>query len=218
MSEIGETPPQAEVQAEAPVVMKTKSAIDNMWEGMKDTNKEYWEVRKELQGRLDWHGGGIINMYVTQMDAVTDVLWGGKDRSWGARLMAMKDRIVTRLAGTFIGVSSAAFDLVYNAGSWPMRHFFPVFAPPKDIAKRFAVATTHTLTAKAAAEAGALIAAKVSTETAYKGQKAVGKAERAIAEAAVTAPEVAATMVKRRAEKALYNILHPQEVQKPAAK
>ncbi len=71
---------------------------------------------------------------------------------------------------------------------------------------------------KAAAEAAGLIAAKTSSEAAYKGQKAVGKAERAIGEAVVTAPEVAATMLQRRAEKALYNILHPKDVQKPGGK
>lgn len=208
-----------EMKTENPVVASVKGAIEQAAENEKGgLNDEYWQIRKELQGRLDWHGGGIIKMYVQQMDKVTDVLWGGKDRSWGAKLMEMKDRVMTRLAGSFIGLSSAAVDLIYNTGTWPVRHFFPLFVPPKDIAKRFAVATTHTLTVKAAAEAAGLIAVKTSSEAAYKGQKAVGKAERAAGEAIVTAPEVAATMLQRRAEKALYNILHPKDVQKPGAK
>ncbi|MDP1722186.1 MAG: hypothetical protein Q8L37_03175 [Candidatus Gottesmanbacteria bacterium] len=220
MSETGEMPMPQEMRTENPVVASVKGAIEQATENEKGgLNDEYWKIRKELQGRIEpWHGGGIIKMYVQQMDKVTDVLWGGENRSWGAKLMEVKDRVMTRLAGTFIGLSSAAFDLVYNAGTWPVRRFLPVIPIPKDIAKRFAVATTHALTTKAAVEAAALIASKKSTEVVGKGLKVAGKAERAVGEAIVTAPEVAATMLQRRAEKAMYNILHPKDVQKPVAK
>lgn len=214
MSEIGEMPTPQEMHAENPVVASVKGAIDRAGEQTKDFNTEYFEIRKELQGRLDWHGGGIYKMYVQNMDKVTDVLWGGKNRSWGAHLMEIKDRILTRAGGFLLGTSSAAADLVTNAATWPVRKFLPIIPIPKDPFKRMAVGFTGIQTV-GAAEGGAVL---VAAQAAAKVQEKAGKAGRAASEVALTAPEVAATMMKRRAEKALYNILHPKDVQKPIAK
>lgn len=210
MSETGEMPTPQEMHAENPVVTSVRGAIDRAGEDTKSFNQEYWQIRKELQGRLDWHGGGIINMYVQQMDKVTDVLWGGKDRSWGAKLMGVKDKIWTRISGAFLGLSSAAADLPINAITWPFRRFFPLLPIPKDPMKRLAVGATHALTLGAAEQTAALIAAKKARQV----QHEVGQRARDIQEGVVTAPEVATTMLGRRVEKAMYGILHPQDAQK----
>ncbi len=214
MSETAEMPMPQEMKTENPVVASVKGAIDKAAQDTKNVNQEYWEIRKELQGRLDWHGGGIIKMYVQQMDKVTDVLWGGENRSWGAKLMGMKDKLWTRISGAFLGLSSAAADLPINAITWPFRHFIPLLPIPKDPMKRLAVGATHALTLGAAEQTAALIAAKKAAQA----QQEAGRRAREIQEGVVTAPEVAATMLGRRAEKALYNILHPKGVQKPAGK
>ena len=155
MSETGEMPTPQEMHAENPVVTSVKGAIDKAGEDTKGVNEEYWKIRKELQGRLKWTGEGIINMYVQQMDKVTDVLWGGENRSWGAKLMGVKDKIWTRLSATFLGLGSAAADLPINAITWPFRHFIPLLPIPKDPMKRLAVGATHALTLGAAAQTAA---------------------------------------------------------------
>ena len=211
MSETGEMPTPQEMHAENPVVASVKGAIDKAGEDTQSFNQEYWQIRKELQGRLDWHGGGIIKMYVQQMDKVTDVLWGGENRSWGAKLMGVKDKIWTRISGAFLGLSSAAADLPINAITWPFRKFIPLLPIPKDPMKRLAVGATHALTLGAAEQTAGLIAAKKAAQA----QQEAGRRAREIQEGVVTAPEVAATMAKRRVEKAMYNVLHPQNAQKP---
>lgn len=211
MSEAAEMPTPQEMHAENPVVTSVKSAIDHASEKTKETNSEYWQIRQELQGRLDWHGGGIYKMYVQNMDKVTDVVWGRGDRGWGSRFMEVKDRIATRLGGAFLASTSAAADIVYNVGMWPLRFILPI---PKDVAKRFAIAEIYQRTMAHAVGGGTLAAsgAVLGLEPALiRGTKTVG-------EAVITAPEVAATMIKRRAEKALYGILHPQSKQALPAK
>ena len=211
MSETGEMPTPQEMHAENPVVASVKGAIDKAGEDTQSFNQEYWQIRKELQGRLDWHGGGIYKLYVQNMDKVTDVVWGKGDRGWGSRIMEIKDRLWTRLSGWTIAVSSASADVVTNALTWPVRKLFPIFPVPKDPFKRLAVGLTGMQTV-GRAQIGAV---EVAGQVAVKAQEKVGKAGRAVSEAALTTPEVAATMAKRRVEKAMYTILHPQNTQKP---
>lgn len=211
MSETGDIPTPQEMKAENPVVKSVKGAIDQAAEKTKDTNNEYWQIRQELQGRLDWHGGGIYKMYVQNMDKVTDVVWGKGDRGWGSRFMEVKDRIATRLVGAFTASTSAAADIGYNLATWPFRWFLPI---PKDLAKRFAVAEIYQRTMAHAVGSGALAASGAVLGL----EPALIRGVKKVSEAALTAPEVGATMVKRRAEKALYGILHPQPKQAPPAK
>ncbi|OGG29033.1 hypothetical protein A2973_01700 [Candidatus Gottesmanbacteria bacterium RIFCSPLOWO2_01_FULL_49_10] len=201
MSENGEMLPEQEVQAESPVVSKVKGAMERSWEGAKETNKEYWEIRKAMQERLDWHGGGLYRLYVENMDKVTEMVWGKGDRGLGSRIMEVNDKMWTRLKGMFIASTSAATDLAYNAVTWPARLFLPI---PKDIMKRFAIGNIYSRIAIRGAVTG--VAA---------GEMAAVRGARAVGEAAVTAPEVAAVMLKRRAERAVHNILHPGR--KPSA-
>lgn len=195
MSENGEMLPEQEVQAESPVVSKVKGAMERSWEGAKETNKEYWEIRKAMQERLDWHGGGIYRLHVENMDKITEMVWGHGDRGVGAKFMEIFDKTWTRLHGAGLAFGSAASDLIYNAASWPLRLFLPI---PKDMFKRFAIGHIYTGVAMRGAVSG--VAA---------GEMAAVRGARAVGEAAVTAPEVAAVMLKRRAERAVYNILHP---------
>lgn len=204
-----------EMRTENPVVASVRGAIDNAGEDTKSFNQEYWQIRKELQGRLDWHGGGIYKMYVQNMDKITDVVWGGKNRSLGARIMEVKDKIWTRFSGAMIASSSAAADIIYNAGTWPFRLFLPI---PKDVAKRFAIAGIFSNTVTAAAGGAALIVGKAGAEHVIESEKKYVRQVKATGEAIATGPEVAAIMVKRRAEKALYGILHPQDKKMPPGK
>lgn len=203
MSEVRENPSQEEIKTESPIVKSVKDAMGNALEKTKETNREYWEIRKALQERLDWHGGGIYKMYVENMDKVTNVVWGRGDRGLGSRIMEVKDRVTTRLGGAFLASTSASADLLYNAATWPVRWFLPI---PKDVFKRFAIAEIYHMTIANAIGGGALAASGAVLGL----EPALIRGTRTVGEAAITAPEVAATMVKRRAEKALYNILHPK--------
>lgn len=211
MSETSEMPTPQEMHAKNPVVTSVRGAIDKAGEDTQSFNQEYWQIRKELQGRMDWHGGGIYKLYVQNMDKVTDVLWGGKNRSWGAKIMEVKDRIWTRLSGAFLGYGSASADLIWNAATWLPRKFLPI---PKDVHKRIAVGLITKQTIESSVSGGLLAVGKASTEYAIESEKRAVRQMRTVGEAAVTAPEVAATMAKRRVEKAMYNILHPQNAQK----
>ena len=41
------------------VVRGVKEAVNAAYEKTKATNSEYWEIRKSIQEKMAWHGGGV---------------------------------------------------------------------------------------------------------------------------------------------------------------
>lgn len=196
MSEVGESPTPQEVKPENKVVHNVKHAIRGAWESTKETNREYWEIRKELQERLAWHGGGVYKMYVENMDKITEMIWGKGDQGLSHKFLEMNDKVWTRLKGTGIAAGAASLDIIYNAASWPVRLFLPI---PKDLFKRVAIGSVMGRVGGRVAIAGAVGA-----------EMGISRGAKAVGEAAVTAPETVAIMAKRRVDRIIENIKKPK--------
>lgn len=191
MTETTEAPqqPKEEVQTEKPVVTKVRNA----WKRAIDSHREYREIRHEIQERLAWHGGGVYKRYVENMDKIADLyLKRGNSNIIKTAFRGMVKSGI-RISGGILASTSAGLDLVINLASWPIRKIFPL--PPKDPIKRLALAAADAEFVIGGA-AGIGAAAEM---TAVKGV-------REVAEATVTAPEVAAKMIQRK----VYRILHPE--------
>ncbi len=216
MAENEQSNPQ-EAEAHAPVIEKVDAAIDKPWE--KPENSEYQKIRKQLQDRLAWHGGGVGKHFIDQMTGVTDYAF----RDHKTLRLAMKG--VNWTAGLIVGSTTGAVDIAYNVLSWPLRRFLPI---PKDIAKRTAISATYGLAGAGYALTGAeniweaqMNASKKLVFLPYEAGKATGKVMRsepyqkglkkikAAGEAIFTAPEVAGIVLKKKVDSLIEKIKKP---------
>ena len=197
-----------EVNTDSRVVTKVKEGMNKVWNEMKTEKNDYVEIRKAMQDRLAWHGGGVYKYYVENMDKITKAMWGeGKDRSFGKKVMETGAKVATRLKGSMLAVGSAAEDLTYNFVTWPVRKLSP-FAPfvPKDLFKRGAL-----LSAGIDFGARGVFNAGVKTVGAgFEVGGAVNKGWRAVAEAAVSGPEVGIKMAAKRVDAIVDKIKNPR--------
>ncbi len=194
MSETGEA---QEARPESKVVHRVKEAASVAFEKTKAANKEYWEIRKSIQEKMAWHGGGVYRQHVENMDKVTNFMFGPGEKGFGRKVLEASNKIGTRLTGAvFVGAAATA-DIAYNLATWPFRLFVPI---PKDIFKRGALLASNAVVASRAVGAGV-----IGTET------AVVKGSRAVGEAVWTAPEVAATMAERRVNEIIEKIKKPRQ-------
>lgn len=196
MSETGETPVEKE-STQSKVVRKAKEATHSAYEKTKETNREYWEIRKSIQEKMAWHGGGVYRQHVENMDKVTNIMFGPGEKGFGRKVLEASNKIGTRLTGAVFAGAAATADIAYNLATWPFRLFVPI---PKDIFKRGALLASNAVVASRAVGAG-IIGADV----------AVVKGARAVGEAAWTAPEVAATMAERRVNQIIEKIKKPRQ-------
>ena len=52
-----------EVNTDTRVVTKVKEGMNKVWNEMKTEKNDYVEIRKAMQDRLAWHGGGVYKYY-----------------------------------------------------------------------------------------------------------------------------------------------------------
>lgn len=196
MSETGEMPADRE-STKSKVVRGVKEAIHTAFEKTKATNSEYWEIRKSIQEKMAWHGGGVYRQHIENMDKLTNVMFGYGEKGFGKKVLEASFKMGTRLAAAPIIGAAAAADITYNLATWPFRLFVPI---PKDIFKRNILLLSNASVAGSAVGAG-VVGAEVA---AVKGARAVG-------EAVWTTPEVAATMAKKRIDAIVEKIKKPRQ-------
>jgi hypothetical protein len=221
-------------EVSSPVVERVKSAIERVWKKPKYT--EYQQIRKQLDSRLDWHGGGVYGHYVKTMDTVSRYLF--KDKFVPVTLA----KVINRGVGAWLGVNAAVADIGWNVVTWPLRRKLPI---PKDIFKRGAIAGTYALAGVlgvgetmlnvdrgikrvAMGSYNAITEGPKNTQSAIvNAEKQVLKAAlfpakaiseqvskhsekiKAASEAIITAPEVAGIMIKKRVDAITAKIKKP---------
>lgn len=208
-----------ETAAEKPVVAKVKEAIDAPWK--KPENSEYWEIRKQLEKRLAWHGMGVTKHFVDRMDAVSNVVFKDKGILRGVA------KTLDRAAGLWLGATAASADIVYNSVTTllGLRRILPI---PKDLFKRAALYGTYALEGASYGVAG-VVGANEATKKVIKtalfpgpelgklGKKMVEsegyqkglKSVREVGEAAFTAPEVAGIKIKQKVDAVIERMKKP---------
>lgn len=192
--------PMVEALAESKVVRAVVGAVDRT----QQRNTEYWEIRKTIQDRLKWHGGGVYKQHVQNMDTVINALYKRPDASFWDKVKSFSLKTAARLEGRLLQVSSATLDFFYNSITWLPRKFLPA---PKDVFKRMALGVS---VGRAAGQGVALGA----VEGWMGGVKAIKRG----ADTVRTAPEVAATMLKRRVDSVVDQIRNPNRVEKAGMK
>lgn len=199
MAEGEERSAAQEAIAESAVGKAVRGAIENA----QQTNKEYWDIRKTIEGRRDWHGGGMYKHYVANMDRMISFMFAGKELGFVGSVAETFKKASVRVGGAVLSAGSAFADLFYNAATWPLRKLSP-FGPPKDLFKRMALAKMDFNIAREAAKAGVA-----------RAELGVSKGVRSGIEAVVTAPEVGVKMLKRRVDKVVNWIKAPFTEAKP---
>lgn len=192
---MAETSAFTEAMSESRVVKGVRGAI----EGVQQGNKEYWEIRQTIQDRLKWHGGGVYKYHIQHMDQVINALYGGKDAGFwnGVRRFGLK--FSSRLEGRILQATSAGADFAYNFLRWfpfglPSK-FLPI---PKDLFKRMALGVSEARVKSFGVIMGGVKGWERGVSNIRKG-----------AEAAITAPEVAKTMLRRRVDHFVDQIKNP---------
>lgn len=197
MSEAEQPTPQ-EVDAENPTVSKVKEATESVWKNAKGVAKEYADIRKEMDSRLDWHGGGVYRRWVKDIDAISTSIINKNKKNPLRYIAAGINSGVGRLWAAPGSLLIATLDIPYNIITYPARKISAF--PPKDLIKRAFLTVEDTLTGGILALRGASRVAEASSNV-----------QRAAVETVLTAPEIAVTMAKRRVDAITQKILHPGE-------
>jgi hypothetical protein len=194
----GEMSAVAETMGESKVVQAVRGGVEKA----QQANKEYWDIRKTIQDRLKWHGGGVYHEHVSNMNKVIDALYNNKDSAFLTRVAAQALKVGVKLEGTALAVGSATLDVMYNSITWLPRKFLPV---PKDVFKRMALGVSEARVAATGA-VGSVVAGEM---------RAVQGVKEGVS-AVLTAPEVAKTMMKNRVDKIVDRIKNPRKIEVPA--
>lgn len=201
MSETSEQSMPQEANGEHPTVTKVKAATEAVWE-KQNIAQEYADIHKSItKDRLAWHGGGVYKKWVNDIDMVSKAItMVDKKSAWRKVVAGLNSGAGRVWAATTTATILVPLDIAYNVVTWPVRKILP-----RNLVKR------SFLVAELAARNIALGAGASAAAIKFEGNIAQ-KTVKATTEAVLAAPEVIGTMAKRRIDKVVNKIMHPQKV------
>lgn len=189
-----------EAMSESMVGKAVRGAIGEV----QQTNKDYWEIRQDIDGRKNASGKGIYKHYVENMDKILHHMYGGKELGVVGNVLEFKNKIGARVEAATVSFGAATLDMGWNFVTWLPRKMSPL-GPPKDLFKRMALAK---LDAKLVLRgAGAGLTRGLLSESNRVRQKVEG---------VLQAPEVLTRMAKRKVDRVVNWIKSPFAEQRPA--
>jgi hypothetical protein len=171
---------------------------------VQQTNKEYWDIRQDIEGRKNASGKGVYKHYVENMDKILHHMYAGKELGAVGKVAEFSQKVGARVEAAVVSFGAATLDIPYNVLTWLPRKMSP-FGPPKDVFKRLALARFDIKLGLRAAGAGIV-----------RGELSVAKAVRTGAEAVMSAPEVAVRMAKKKVDRVVNWIKSPFAEGKPS--
>lgn len=200
MAEGFEKTPFQESMSESMVGKAVRGAIGEV----QQTNKDYWEIRQDIDGRKNASGKGIYKHYVENMDKVLHHMYGGKELGAVGKVSEFSQRVGARVEAAVVSFGAATMDIPYNLLTWLPRKLSP-FGPPKDAFKRLALAKLDIKLGLKGVSAGLT-----------RGLLSESKRVRQKVEGVLQAPEVVTRMAKRKVDRVVNWIKSPFTEQKPA--
>lgn len=188
-----------EAVSESAVGKAVRGAIGEV----QQTNKEYWEIRQDIDGRKNASGKGVYKHYVENMDKILHHMYAGKELGLMGKIAEFSQKTGARVEAAVVSFGAATLDIPYNVLTWLPRKLTP-FGPPRDAFKRLALARFDVKLGLHAAGAGLL-----------RGELGLAKAVRTGAEAVMSAPEIAVRMTKKKVDRVVNWIKSPFSEQKP---
>lgn len=188
-----------EAVSESAVGKAVRGAIGEV----QQTNKEYWEIRQDIDGRKNASCKGVYKHYVENMDKILHHMYAGKELGLMGKIAEFSQKTGARVEAAVVSFGAATLDIPYNVLTWLPRKLTP-FGPPRDAFKRLALARFDVKLGLHAAGAGLL-----------RGELGLAKAVRTGAEAVMSAPEIAVRMTKKKVDRVVNWIKSPFSEQKP---
>lgn len=188
-----------EAVSESAVGKAVRGAIGEV----QQTNKEYWEIRQDIDGRKNASDKGVYKHYVENMDKILHHMYAGKELGLMGKIAEFSQKTGARVEAAVVSFGAATLDIPYNVLTWLPRKLTP-FGPPRDAFKRLALARFDVKLGLHAAGAGLL-----------RGELGLAKAVRTGAEAVMSAPEIAVRMTKKKVDRVVNWIKSPFSEQKP---
>ena len=140
-----------EAVSESAVGKAVRGAIGEV----QQTNKEYWEIRQDIDGRKNASGKGVYKHYVENMDKILHHMYAGKELGLMGKIAEFSQKTGARVEAAVVSFGAATLDIPYNVLTWLPRKLTP-FGPPRDAFKRLALARFDVKLGLHAAGAGLL--------------------------------------------------------------